>query len=192
MRAQIVNSVTSDEQLVTDYKNGNNNAMGLLHERYYKKVYHKCLSFTQNPDEAFDLAQDILLKTFSKIGTFKGESKFSTWLYATAQNHCLDYLRKRDKTNQMAFDANYDIADENIDMDEIQQKERQNDEMQKCLADMSEQAKQILLLKYQQNASIKDLQDMLHIGASAVKMRLQRARQKVMKLYNFSSGITAV
>ena len=51
-----------DEQLIKNYLNGDNNSLGILYDRYYSRVYHKCLSFSRNQDDAFDLAQDVLLR----------------------------------------------------------------------------------------------------------------------------------
>src|SRR3989304_1442474 len=95
MEMKTINSTThSDEELIINYKNGDKNSMAELYKRYYKKVYAKCYSFTNNDDEAFDLTQDILLKAFDKIDMFKGDSRFPTWLYSISQNHCIEYKRK--------------------------------------------------------------------------------------------------
>ncbi|NJK87510.1 MAG: RNA polymerase sigma factor [Bacteroidales bacterium] len=84
----------SDEQLVSLYLKGNKSFLENLYRRYFNKVYRKCYGFTKNHNEAFDLAQDILLKSFGKLDSFKGTSKFSTWLYAITTNYCIEFLRK--------------------------------------------------------------------------------------------------
>jgi len=78
-----------DSQLIELIHSGNREAFGELYHRYYKKVYHRCLSFTKDPDEAFDLAQEALMKAFDKLYTFRGDSAFSTWLYTITTRHCL-------------------------------------------------------------------------------------------------------
>ena len=86
-----------DEKLISQYKQGDVNSLGILYSRYYNKVYNKCFSFAKNCDDAYDLTQEVMLKAFNKINTFKGESKFSTWLYALAHNFCIESYRKKQK-----------------------------------------------------------------------------------------------
>lgn len=182
MEATVDFSVT-DEQLVNEYKNGDNNCLGKLYERYYRKVYHKCLSFTKNPDEANDIAQDVLMKAFANMNSFKGKSRFATWLYAITKNHCIAFSRERKNIHFENIIYNENLAEETVDLDERELYEQRELIIDNMLKYIRETERNILLLKYQQNYSIKDLQKELNLSASAVKMRLQRARQKVQKLY---------
>jgi RNA polymerase sigma factor (sigma-70 family) len=173
----------SDIQLINSYKVGDNQSMGILYQRYSKKVYYKCFSFLKNEDDAFDVSQDILLKSFEKIHSFKGGSSFSTWLYSITTNHCLEYLRKKNKTSFSSFNEHWDIADEIIDNTEsilINQKE---EAIINIIQKMPQMDKELLLMKYENNASVRELQQQFTLSASAVKMRLMRARQKVMNSY---------
>src|SRR5690606_2230525 len=73
-----------------------------IYDRYSEVVYHKCLSFVKNKEEAQDITHDIFVKLFLKIRSFKNQSKFSTWLYSFTYNHCVnyvqrDYNKRRDK-----------------------------------------------------------------------------------------------
>jgi RNA polymerase sigma-70 factor (ECF subfamily) len=174
----------TDEQLVDQYKTGNNNCLGILYERYYKKVYHKCLSYTKNPDVAFDLAQDILLKAFGKIPTFRGNSSFSTWLFVIACNHCVAHLRKNKSIHFENIDNYFNISDEDEDVEERVLYEQKEESLGYHLEEIAEIDKKMLVLKYQHNFSINDLQKEFKLNASAVKMRLQRARHKMEQNLN--------
>lgn len=177
---------TSDEQLVHQYLNGNRDALGTLYQRYYPKVYQKCLSFSRNHDDAFDLAQDILMKAFSKISMFKGKSKFSTWLYAITQNYCISSTAKAKSCQFDDFLIEPETMDETIVSDEFElRKEFEERELnlQNILDNIPISDRIILDLKYKKNYSVKDLQTELNLSASAVKMRLMRARQKVEQYY---------
>jgi len=187
----VTDFTVTDEQLVNEYINGDNNCLGKLYERYYKKVYHKCLSFTRNPDEANDIAQDILMKAFANITSFKGKSKFATWLFAITKNHCIAYSRERKNIHFENIIYNENLAEEPTDLNERELYEQRELILDCMLKDIRETERKMLILKYQQNYSIKDLQKELNISASAVKMRLQRARQKVQKLYE-QTNISAV
>ena len=175
----------SDEQLVTEYLRGDNNSLGELYNRYYSKVYHKCLSFSSNQDDAFDLAQDILMKTFSHIETFKGSSKFSTWLFAITSNHCISHSAKSKKECRLDACSAYTLTAYE-DSEEEYNTRCSREEMElnigAYLKQLPQNHRKILELKYLHNYSVKDLQRELGLSMSAVKMRLLRARQKIEQI----------
>jgi RNA polymerase sigma-70 factor (ECF subfamily) len=173
---------TSDEQLIQNYLKGNNNSLGILYNRYYSKVYQKCLSFTKNADDAFDLTQDILMKAFSKVSTFKGNSKFSTWLYAITHNYCITNASKVKNYHFEDVTMEQNIMDESPNLDELEQRKEYEEKelkLKDVLEEIPELDRNLLNLKYNHNYTVKDLQAEYKLSASAVKMRLMRARQKV-------------
>ncbi|MGQ1784519.1 RNA polymerase sigma factor [Saccharicrinis sp. GN24d3] len=180
-------SKQSDEVLIQAYYTGDNSCMELLYHRYYLKVFNKCLSFTQNTDDAFDLTQDIFMKAFAKKSAFKGNSKFSTWLYAITFNHCVTAQKKQQKSKVEPFDlVTHYIPDDSdlFSIEERKEREEREAELYKALDEIPEQDKKLLELKYRNNYSVKDIQTELNISKSAIKMRLMRARQKVGKYYS--------
>ncbi|MCW3807904.1 RNA polymerase sigma factor [Plebeiibacterium marinum] len=177
----------SDEVLIQQYYQGDSNGIEVLYNRYYLKVFNKCLSFTHNMDDAFDLTQDIFVKVFSKKNAFKGNSLFSTWLYAVVFNHCASSVKVKSRSKQEFFDLLSVPVAEDDDMDRIEERRLKEDQelyLYRALDEIPEQDKVLLELKYQNNYSVKDIQSELQISESAVKMRLMRARQKVGKYYH--------
>uniref|UniRef100_UPI003C6D3DB5 RNA polymerase sigma factor n=1 Tax=Maribacter arcticus TaxID=561365 RepID=UPI003C6D3DB5 len=79
------------EQIV---KNKDALLFGELYDRYSKLVYNKCLGFAKSNKEAEDLTQDVFLMLYVKLGSFKGTSKFSTWLYSFTYNFCVNYVNR--------------------------------------------------------------------------------------------------
>jgi RNA polymerase sigma-70 factor (ECF subfamily) len=172
----------SDEQLIRAYLDGDNNSLGIIYKRYYEKVFHKCLSFCGNHDDAFDLAQDILMKTFSQIETFKGSSKFSTWLFVITTNHCISNASRSRHECCLKAEAAYPFAADDLDDEERIARQRREDlesRMDEFLLQLPENDRRMLTLKYRMDYSIKDLQREFRLTASAVKMRLLRARNKM-------------
>lgn len=177
----------SDEELVTKIVADNNTLLfGVLYDRYSKRVYNKCYGFARSQDEAEDLTQDVFLMLFVKLASFKGRSKFSTWLYSFTYNFCVNYVN-RNKQRKM--------SDKSVSMDTVEYKveddvtddnlfELQASKLDRALQQIEAEEKSILLLKYQDGASIKELSEFLEIGESAVKMRLKRAKAKLVKIYN--------
>jgi RNA polymerase sigma-70 factor (ECF subfamily) len=179
-------SQSEDESLVRDFKNGDRAVFGKLYSKYYKKVFSKCYSFTQDSTEASDLAQDILLKTFEHIHSFKGKSKFSTWLYAITYNHCIEHIRKKKLQNKIFLKENLERPDEEGVEDENSTPEKLINLLNESLEILSAEEKELLSLKYEKNLTVKEIQNALNISASAVKMRLKRARDKVEQIYQTS------
>ena len=177
----------SDEELVKQIVADNDPMLfGLLYDRYVKMVYNKCYGFAKSADEAEDLTQDVFLQLFIKLRTFKGKSKFSTWLYSFTYNFCVNYVNRnkqlkiRDKSVQVEK-TEHKLTEEEPDESLFEMKA---DKLKKCLEIISAEDRSILLLKYQDGASIKDLVNLMDIGESAVKMRLKRAKERLLEIYN--------
>lgn len=173
-----------DNQLVNLYQQGSKNAMGELYSRYYSLVFAKCLSFSKNVDDAEDLAQDVMIRVMDKLDSFKGESKFSTWLYAITYNYCTDNFRKTKKKVYQPLEVTYDLVDNSQDVQE-EQTELDSKETSATVAlnSLPVADKELLTMKYTLNKSIEELQQHYSLSASAVKMRLMRARMKATEEY---------
>jgi RNA polymerase sigma-70 factor (ECF subfamily) len=154
-----------------------------LYDRYAPIVYNKCLGFAKSRVEAEDLTHDIFIKLYMKLHTFKGTSKFSTWMYSFTYNFCVNYVQRnsykiREKVQLVESDENEVGHDDDYDIFQLKAKK-----LKKVLSIIDPKDKMILLLKYQDELSIKELQTVFEISESAVKMRLKRAREKVMAIY---------
>ena len=156
----------------------------------YKNVYYQVLSIIKNRETALDLTQDIFLKTMEQFAKFRGQSALSTWLYAIARNHCLEYIR-RSKYHFCEISANENqIVSEEYDHEEESAYENKYHWIEQSLKDEHDPGIEILFLKHKRNYSVKEIQDHLHLTESAVKMRLQRARKQIASSY-FRSNTAA-
>jgi RNA polymerase sigma factor (sigma-70 family) len=181
----------SDEQLVSEYLKGDNNSLGELYNRYFAKVYHKCMSFSRNQDDAFDLAQDILMKTFSNVESFKGSSKFSTWLFAITSNHCISQAAKSKRECPLNEGTDCNLMAGDPDGEEFELRKKREDmelNINDYLMRLPEMDWKMLELKYLHSYSIKELQREFNLSVSAIKMRLLRARQKMQQLITDQSA----
>lgn len=159
----------------------------VLYERYIFKVFNTCLSFSNNNQEAEDICQDIFLKLLDKIHTFKGASKFSTWLYSFTYNHCVNYfhrnkVKKFEKNTSNIEQICNEVIAQSSDEDLVQMIKLEK--LNEALELIPFEDKQILILKYQEFKSVKDLMDLHNAGESAIKMRLKRAKEKLLGVYN--------
>jgi RNA polymerase sigma-70 factor (ECF subfamily) len=177
----------ADEELIRVLQHdGNLRYFSLLTERHESTILRQCKRYVKDEDTAEDLCQEVLIKLFLKIRDFKGNARFSTWLFAIVHNTCIDYLRKNKKneahkaiTDQMA-----DELAEMIDGVEELPHALSVQILEELLNALSPEEKMLLLLKYKEKHSIKDIQLSLGLSESAVKMRLKRAKEKVTLLYN--------
>ena len=178
----------SDEDLVAKIVAKNDtHFFSILYDRYSDKVYGKCLGFSKSPEEAQDMTHDIFVQLFVKLKSFKGKSKFSTWLYAFTYNFCLNYLqRKLNKSKETFTELNeeYHGAVNEPEVSDAEIFEMKVDKLSKALELINPDEKALLLMKYQDDFSIQDIILALDIGESAVKMRLKRAKSKLINFYH--------
>ena len=176
----------SDEDLVKAIVKDNNTLLfEILYDRYARLVYNKCFGFAKNEDEAEDLTQDVFLKLFVKLGSFKEKAKFSTWLYAFTYNHCVNYVTRNAAKKFEKQSVDYkDIENLSVEDDDHSFLDMKVDKLKIALELISPEEKMILLLKYQDFLSIKEIESVLGIGESAVKMRIKRAKDKLITVYN--------
>ncbi len=97
---EIVKADTSDFELTRLAASGNISAFELLYERYHRRTYGLCLRMTSSPTEAEDLTQEVFIQLFRKIGSFRGDSAFSTWLHRLTVNQVLMHFRRRSFKNE--------------------------------------------------------------------------------------------
>lgn len=188
LRLNLNASDLSDESLIELIISTKDNLLfEILYDRYAKMVYNKCAGFSKNGQEAEDLTQDVFFKLFVKLSTFKGISKFSTWLYAFTYNHCINFVNR----NVAKKIEKKSVGTDNIEGTSFDPQEDDNDvyqlkieKLKVALEKISPQEKMILLLKYQDYLTIRELEDIFHISQSAVKMRLKRAKDKFKSVYS--------
>lgn len=174
----------SDEELVRLYITTQRNIyFERLYERYSNKVYRKCLSFTKDPVRAEDLTHDVFLKLVVKLSSFREQAKFSTWLYSITYNYCTDQLRAHNLRKEVYIDDSWDRLEASMDdgLGEIAEMEAQ--QLEKALHQLAPEEQTMLLMKYQDDISIREIANFAGITESAVKMRLKRSRDKLRKYY---------
>lgn len=174
----------SDEEIILLIINsGNQELFELIYLRYFKKVRDKCFSFLKDSKLSEEFANDILTKAYEKIHGFKGNSSFSSWLYSITYNYCIDYLRVKKKLHYPEWNSNHEIP-EIIDESETDFEEASYENLLTIFELIHPEEKVLLLMKYQDNLPMKSIAKTLRISEDAVKMRLKRARSRVIYMYN--------
>ena len=177
-------TLLTDNELVQEIVKSNDSQLfAVLYDRHVAMVYNKCYGFASSKEEAQDLTHDVFIKLFIKLRTFKGTAKFSTWLYSFTYNFCVNYVTRNNyKKNEKNFEGEIPDSDED-DSDDASIFSMKSDMLKKALELIEPSEKMILLMKYQDDFSIKEISESLEIGESAVKMRLKRSKEKLISVY---------
>jgi RNA polymerase sigma factor (sigma-70 family) len=175
----------SDEALVSELQRRMDaERFGVLYDRYAAKVFQKCMGMTRDRDLAKDLAHDIFLKAFLNLPKFDHRSRFGTWLYSITYNYCLDHLRKAQRQRNNNLDDRLEESLEHADTSEAELLSLRAEHLESAIALIDPDDRALLLMKYQDDLSIKDIMEILAVGESAVKMRILRARERALAKYH--------
>ncbi len=178
-------SQLSDEDLVAELQRDMDaDRFGILYDRYSAKVYQKCVGMTRNKELSQDLTHDIFLKAFVNLTKFDRRSRFGTWLYSITYNYCLDHLRKDQKHRTSTLDEDLRLEDGAEERYETELLSMRADRLSAVLEALDPADRGILLMKYQDELSVKDMMDVLGLAESAVKMRSMRARERALAKYH--------
>ncbi|MCB0588938.1 MAG: sigma-70 family RNA polymerase sigma factor [Phaeodactylibacter sp.] len=154
----------------------------LLYERYAGKIYSKCISMLKEEALAQDATQEIFTKIFLNLSRFGEKSKFSTWVYSITYNYCIDFLRRKKKQKNI-FSDEMEKAPEPVDdgTSEKELLEMEIGQLKVVLDNIPAGDRAVLLMKYQDGMSIKEIADILDKTESAVKMKIKRAKAKAQE-----------
>ncbi len=178
-------SELSDEQLVEGILQGEAHLRQILYKRYSNLIFGRCFSLTKDHSVSQDLAHDVFIKIFLKLGTFKGNSKFSLWVHSITYNHCINYLKKKARRSEQSFEETdlEELEQVGDDQEEKLLLEMQLQQLERVFQELKPTYKSVLLLYYKDQLSIKEISAVLMMGESAVKMRLKRGRDQLSEEY---------
>jgi len=173
----------SDEEIIRNILQGKKDQYEILYSRYSSKVLDKCYSILKDRDLSLEVQQEIFSKVYEKLPGYKGISSFSSWLYAITYNHCIEYLRLRKKLNYPEWNRSNDLPEV---IDEVYEPDLAGLRYERLLIIMDlihPEEKALLIMKYQDNIPLKLIMSTFRISESAAKMRIKRAKARVMYLY---------
>jgi RNA polymerase sigma-70 factor (ECF subfamily) len=170
-----------DQKLIEAIQNGDTKAYSQLVNRYKDLVYTLAIRMMRNREEAEEVAQDTFIKVFKSLDKFKGDSKFSTWIYKVTYNTCLDRIKKNKKhLNDAAIDEftfnKLDTIDNALD-NMINEEKRVL--IKNCINKLPEDSSALLTLFYFEDLSLVEISKIINIEANTVKVKLFRARKKL-------------
>jgi len=175
----------TEEVLVRRIIAGDDKAFEYLVEAYNKKVFNIALRILNNYEDASDITQDIFLKIYRKIHTFKENCSFYTWVYRLSVNTCIDELRRRKNFNTVSIDSSlptedgemsWDIADDSDSADELLQKKEVRQILRRAISQLPDIYRVLLILREYDGLSYQEISQIINIPIGTVKSRINRAR----------------
>jgi len=177
-------TTTEDQIYIDKILNGDTQSYSFLVEKYKVMVYNLAIKTMKSREEAEEVSQDTFIKAYKNLAKFKGESKFSTWLYKIAYRNCLDRLKKN--KNRYQTDTIDEITINKIEstdsiLDQINKKERAKI-MNECLQKLPEDERTLLWMFYFEELSLKEILEIVDLSESNVKVKLHRARKRLLQI----------
>ena len=172
---------TNDQHYINLIIDGDTNAFAVLVSRYKDLVYTLALRMLKNREEAEEVAQDSFIKAYKSLNRFKGDSKFSTWIYKIVYNTSLDRLKKNRKHfNDVAIDEFTEHQVKTIDdaLVNLESKE-QSKAIQDCIALLPSEDGFLLTLYYFEEQTLDEISKAVGLTSNNVKVKLFRARKKL-------------
>jgi RNA polymerase sigma-70 factor (ECF subfamily) len=174
-------STISDQHYIDKILQGETNSFAVLVDRYKDMIFTLALKMLKNREEAEEVAQDTFIKIYNSLNKFKGDSKFSTWIYKIAYNTCLDRLKKNKKEdNNISIDEFSAHLIKTMDnaLSALEEKERKQT-IQNCLNLLPSEENFLLTLFYFEDQTLEEIGKVMSITANNTKVKLFRSRQKL-------------
>ncbi len=177
-------ATTNDQIIINQIIEGDTNAFSVLVERYKDLVFTLALRMVKNREEAEEVSQDTFIKVFKSLSKFKGDSKFSTWIYRVAYNTCLDRIKKlKREFNVVTIDEFTEHKIKTLDnaLDQMEAQEHK-DKIQQCLQLLPSDDSFLLTLYYFEEQSLEEISKVVGLTANNVKVKLFRSRKKLTSI----------
>lgn len=172
----------TDTDIISRVLKGEQNLFASLVERYQNYVFTLVLRFTDSREDAEEISQDIFVKAYRSLADFRGEAKFSTWLYTIVRTSCITFLRKK-KLETVSMDNERTMVQlenhESAFSANLVEKKSRLAMVNEAIRMLGRDDAQIITLFYKGEQSLEEIGTVLGIEPNTVKVKLHRARQKL-------------
>ena len=162
--------------LISRARGGDREAFGALVEKYRDNVYRLAYRMCGNAYDADEAAQEAFVAAWRALPNFRGDAKFSTWLYRLTTNAAIDVMRREKRHKAVGDGEMVDLADDADSPQETVERTEQQEAVQKALATLSEEYREVLLLRYMEELDYAEIAEVLQLPSGTVKSRINRAK----------------
>ena len=181
-----MNTLT-DNQLMIQVRDGDVDKLGMLFERYHKKLYNFFLRIAGNRNVSEDLVQEVFFRMLKYRETYQGQSKFTTWMFKIAHNANIDYFRKHKREEPIAENYKEPVSPDPVPEDQIEQSQ-EIAFIRYALAKLSLKKREVLVLSRFHNLKYDEIAELLGCRTGTVKVHVHRAIKDLEKIYTELSG----
>jgi RNA polymerase sigma-70 factor (ECF subfamily) len=168
----------TDAEVVERVRRGQTRLFAELVARYQGPVFGMAARFVRSRGEAEDVAQEAFLRAYRGLAGFKGEARFSTWLYRITWNLCADWLRRHRRSGaEHSIEDAADLADGRMDLERGLLAEEERRKVNETLDSLDEKYRSVIVLLYYQKLSYEEIASVLEVPLKTVETRLYRARR---------------
>lgn len=181
---------------IRDAQRGDANAFEALMTSYEKTIYGIALRMCDNPEDAQDMTQEAMLRIFRSIGSFKGDAKFSTWVYRITTNVCLDEFRRKKRRKEQSLEVLSESGQQFTDTPQNDPEFRQErsemaSRLKKALLLLPSDLRMAVLLRDVQGFSYEEIGQITGAALGTVKSRISRGRGRLREIIRKEPGINA-
>lgn len=187
-----------DFELIERAQRGDGGAFNQVVQAYRKRILGTIARLIGRPEDVEDVGQEVFVRLFFSLDQLRTPEVFEPWLYRLTVNAAYDYLRRQRRRHESRMS---DLSEQQVVMadavaggrklDEEQQKARTREFVQALLSSVSEEDRILLTLKEVEGLSLKELEQIYQVKENALKVRLFRARQRVLKAFAATQPETA-
>lgn len=172
----------TDNEIIRKVLDGDHQHFAVLVKRYQNFVFTITLRYTENREDAEEISQDVFVKAFKSLKDFRGDSKFTTWLYTIVTTSSITFLRKKKiQTHSLDNEHVFELADSQdsgMRANQVEQKSR-SAMVNEAIRMLGPEDAQIITLFYKGEQSLEEISQIMGIEPNAAKVRLHRARQRL-------------
>ena len=173
----------NEQKLIQRASGGDPAAFNRLMAQHEKKMYAVALRMFGNREDAQDCLQEAMLRVYRAIGSFKGQSSFSTWLYRITMNTCLDELRRKKNKQSTSLDnlleQGWSPSDDEGTPEKHAVRAEMRRELNQAIQELPEDMRSAVVLRDIQGFSYDEIAEALGVNVGTIKSRISRAREKL-------------
>lgn len=182
----VMKPILEEKEIIEQVLSGNSREYARLVDRYSPMVFHVVRKFEKDQNEAEELAQQIFVKAYEKLGKFRMQSKFSSWLYSLAMNHCRDYAKNIRRGNKRISELEPGFVEQQHSDDKTPYLRLEMKEWKELLGTairkLSKEYADPFLMKYRDGMTYDTISEQTGVSVSALKVRVHRARKELRNL----------
>ena len=176
--------IKEDDEIIAECLSGNTDSYKYLVEKYQFRIINTCYKYTKNIVDAEDVAQEVFLKAYQNLSTFKSNSKFYSWLYRIAVNTSLNYINSKEKRNEKETISEENcLIDMNISKDNPRDYYQLNElinKLQPLMDNLPDDLRTLIELYEIKDFTYDEISKKLSIPIGTVRSRLHRARNMLI------------